>query len=234
MNLTGKRAVVFGGTSGIGLATVDQLAAEGAEVLAASRSAAEKITPVGAASCHSIDVLNREALAAFYEQNGPFDVMVNTTVPSTRAQGPFAEMALDGFQSTFDKLWGYVNTVRLGLTSFDKQASLVLVSGFPARKCPPGASAISTVGNAIEGFVRAIAPEISPRRINVVSPGIIDTPLFPQEGEEREDFLHQATVAHSVPRAGTPDEVAEAVLFLLKNEFTTGTVVNVDGGATLP
>ena len=58
MNLTGKRAVVFGGTSGIGLATVDQLAAEGAEVLAASRSAAEKITPVGAASCHSIDVLN--------------------------------------------------------------------------------------------------------------------------------------------------------------------------------
>ena len=143
-------------------------------------------------------------------------------------------MSLDGFQATFDKLWGYVNSVRLGLPNFNTRASIVLVSGFPARKCPPGASAISTVGNAVEGFVRAVAPEISPMRINVVSPGIIDTPLFPQKGEEREAFFHQATKDLTITRSGTPAEVAEAVLFLLKNDFTTGTVVNVDGGATLP
>jgi NAD(P)-dependent dehydrogenase (short-subunit alcohol dehydrogenase family) len=143
-------------------------------------------------------------------------------------------MTLDGFQSTFDKLWGYVNSVRLGLTSFNAQASLVLISGFPARKCLPGASAISTVGNAIESFVRAIAPEISPRRINAVSPGIIDTPLFTHEGPEREQFLQQATGTHPISRPGTPAEVAQAVLFLIKNDFTTGSVVNVDGGATLP
>ena len=234
MNLTGMRAVVFGGTSGIGLAVVDQLAAEGVDVLAASRTAADKTKPEGQASRHSVDVLNREDLSKFYEDHGPFDIMVNTAVPSSRAQGPFAEMTLDGFQSTFDKLWGYVNSVRLGLASLNTNASIVLVSGFPARKCLPGASAISTVGNAIEGFVRAIAPEISPRRINAVSPGIIDTPLFPQEGVEREEFLQQTTGTHSIPRPGTSAEVAQAVLFLLKNDFTTGTVVDVDGGATLP
>ena len=234
MNLTGKRAVVFGGTSGIGLAIVDQLTAEGADVLAASRTAADAEKPEGGAPRHTVDVLDREALANFYADHGPFDIMVNTAVPSVRAQGPFAEMTLDGFQATFDKLWGYVNSVRLGLASFNTNASIVLVSGFPARKCPPGASAISTVGNAIEGFVRAIAPEISPRRINAVSPGFIDTPLFPQEGVEREEFFQQATGTHPVPRPGTSAEVAQAVLFLLKNDFTTGTVVDVDGGATLP
>lgn len=234
MNLSGKRAVVFGGTSGIGLAIVERLAAEGVEVIAASRTAAKRKVPQPRASRHSVDVLDREALAHFYENHGPFDIMVNTAVPSGRAQGPFAEMTLDGFQSTFDKLWGYVNSVRLGLTSFNAYASLVLVSGFPARKCLPGSSAISTVGNAIEGFVRAIAPEISPRRINAVSPGIIDTPLFAQEGMEREQFFQQATGTHPIPRAGTPAEVAQAVLFLIKNDFTTGSVIEVDGGATLP
>ena len=82
MNLTGKRAVVFGGTSGIGLAIVDQLTAEGADVLAASRTAADAEKPEGGAPRHTVDVLDREALANFYADHGPFDIMVNTAVPS--------------------------------------------------------------------------------------------------------------------------------------------------------
>lgn len=234
MNLKGKRAVVFGGTSGIGLATVKQLAAAGASVIAASRSAEERSIPDEGVIRRSVDILDRDALSSFYGEAGPFDLMVNTAVPAGREQGPFAEMNLDGFQATFNKLWGYVNTVHLGLPHFSEQASLVLVSGFPARKCKPGGSAISTVGNAVEGFVRAIAPEIAPRRINAVSPGMIDTPLFPQEGHEREEFFELTTGDHSIPRPGLPREVAEAILFLLRNDFTTGTIVDVDGGALLP
>ena len=112
--------------------------------------------------------------------------------------------------------------------------SIVLISGFPARKANPGMAAISTVGNAVEGFVRAVAPELAPRRINVVAPGVIDTPIFPVAGEQRAGFLKQATARYVIPRAGTADEVADAVLFLLRNEFTTGTTVDVDGGALLP
>ena len=88
-------------------------------------------------------------------------------------------MALDGFQGSFRKLWGYTNSVHAALPHLADDAAIVLVGGAPARKCPPGYSAISTVGNAVEGFCRAIAVEIAPRRINVVAPGVIDTPMFP-------------------------------------------------------
>lgn len=233
MNLAGKRAVVFGGTSGIGRATVEQLVDAETEVFAASRTAEEGEFLDGVVY-HSVDVLDREALATFFTDTGPFDILVNSAVPAGRAQGPFPEMDLDSFQATFNKLWGYVNSVRLGLEHLTENASIVLVSGFPARKCKPGASAISTVGNAVEGFVRAIAPEIAPKRINVVSPGIIDTPLFTHEGVERDAFFQQAVGDNAIPRPGRAEEVAQAVLFLLRNDFTTGTVVDVDGGALLP
>jgi NAD(P)-dependent dehydrogenase (short-subunit alcohol dehydrogenase family) len=111
---------------------------------------------------------------------------------------------------------------------------ITLVSGSPARKCQPGMSAISTVGNAVEGFVRAVAPEIAPRRINAVSPGLIDTPMFPLEGSDREEFLKQATARNLIKRAGTAAEVAAGIRFVIENDFVTGTVVDVDGGALLP
>jgi NAD(P)-dependent dehydrogenase (short-subunit alcohol dehydrogenase family) len=95
-------------------------------------------------------------------------------------------------------------------------------------------SAISTVGNAVEGFVRAVAPELAPRRINVVAPGIIDTPMFPVSGDARNAFLESATGGNLIKRAGTPDEVAMAILFTVRNDFVTGTTVDVDGGALLP
>ena len=119
-------------------------------------------------------------------------------------------MDLDGFQLSFRKLWGYTNSVRLGTEYLPDDGAIVLVSGFPARKSNPGSSAISTVGNAVEGFVRAIAPEIAPRRINIVCPGTIDTPMFPVQGEAREEFLSRATANILIPRAGTADEVASA------------------------
>jgi NAD(P)-dependent dehydrogenase (short-subunit alcohol dehydrogenase family) len=236
--LTNKRAVILGGTSGIGLATARQLVAAGAEVIAAGRSS-ERIESAMAATgdavtYRTVDVLDRAALATFFADHGPFDILVNSAVPGGRAQGPFPEMDLDAFQATFNKLWGYANSVRLGLEHLAADGCIVLVSGFPARKCKPGASAISTVGNAVEGFVRAIAPEIAPRRINAVSPGLIDTPLVPQEGEARDTFFARAVADHVIPRPGSPDEVAEAILFLIRNDFTTGTVVDVDGGALLP
>ena len=75
------------------------------------------------------------------------------------------------FNSPFAKLWGYVNAVRLGVPHVVERGAIVLISGSPARRCRPGMSTISTVGNAVEGFVRAIAPEIAPKRINVSRPG---------------------------------------------------------------
>ena len=237
MELTGRRAIVLGGTSGIGLAVVERLLAAGAEVTAGGRSeanVASASTAAPGARFQTIDVLDRDALERCFADSAPFDVLVNAATGGERATGPFLEMDLDGFQGSFRKLWGYVNSVRIGAPHMTEDGSIVLISGSPARKCQPGMSAISTVGNAVEGFVRAIAPELAPRRINVVSPGIIDTPMFPVEGDARDQFLSNATARNVIKRAGSPDEVAQGVMFLLENDFVTGTTIDVDGGALLP
>ena len=142
-------------------------------------------------------------------------------------------MDLDDFQGSFAKLWGYTNAVRIGADRLADDGAIALVSGSPARRCIPGMLAISTVGNAVEGFARALAPEITPKRINVVSPGLIDTPMVPLQGDEREAHYRTVTSGNLIPRAGQPEEVAEAILFVLSNEFVTGTTVDVDGGALL-
>jgi NAD(P)-dependent dehydrogenase (short-subunit alcohol dehydrogenase family) len=144
--------------------------------------------------------------------------------------GPFAEMDLDGFEGSFRKLWGYVNATRLVLEHLSPSGSITIVSGSPARKCKPGMSAISTVGNAVEGFGRAVAAEITPRRMNVVSPGLIDTPMFTGAKEQLATLAKDTLIA----RPGRPEEVAQAILLTLTNEFMTGTVIDVDGGAVLP
>ena len=238
MDLEGKRAIVLGGTSGIGLAVTRQLEAAGATVIAGSRSQSnvdEAGSVTGdAVSFRIIDVLDREALTALFEGQEGFDILVNAATGGERASGPFLQMDLDGFQGSFRKLWGYTNSVRLGTAHMAPEGAITLVSGYPARKANPGSSAISTVGNAVEGFARAIAPEIAPRRINVVSPGIIDTPMFAAEGEAREQFLTNATRNMLIKRAGTADEVASAILLTLENDYMTGTTIGVDGGALLP
>ena len=238
MDLEGKRAIVLGGTSGIGLAVTRQLEAAGVGVVAGSRSEsnmdqARSVTGEGV-SLRTIDVLDRAALTGLFEEQEGFDILVNAATGGERASGPFLQMDLDGFQGSFRKLWGYTNSVRLGTAHMAPEGAITLVSGYPARKANPGSSAISTVGNAVEGFVRAIAPEIAPRRINVVSPGIIDTPMFAAQGEAREQFLANATRNMLIKRAGTADEVASAILLTLRNDYMTGTTIDVDGGALLP
>lgn len=228
--MTAKKALVFGGTSGIGLETVRLLRDAGAEVIALSRRGKPERSVEGL-SYETADVLDRDGLQAIFEKHQGFHYLVNAATGGPRAIGPFLEMDLDGFQGSFAKLWGYVNTVRLGASHMAKDGAIVLISGYPARKWRPGVLAIGTVGNAVEGFIKLVANEIAPLRINGVSPGLIDTPMFAMEGQARQDYMSETTKNNLIARAGKPDEVASAVMFLLNNEFVTGTIVDVDGGA---
>ena len=231
-NIKGKKAIVLGGTSGIGLSVSRQLRDAGATVIATSRRATIEGDSTGI-SLESCDILDRDGLATLFKKHAPFDFMVCAATGGARARGPFLEMDLDGFQGSFAKLWGYTNAVRIGTKHMTEDGAIVLVSGYPARKCTAGMVAISAVGCAVEGFARGIAAEIAPRRINLVSPGVIDTPMFPVEGDGRAAYFENTTAGHIIPRAGQPDEVAQGVLFVLSNQFVTGTTIDVDGGAIL-
>jgi NAD(P)-dependent dehydrogenase (short-subunit alcohol dehydrogenase family) len=230
MDINGKKAIVFGGTSGIGLSATQMLSDKGAHVIAVSRNP-EKLKEVPKnVTTKKINVLDREAIEQFFEEEGEYDILVNSATGGSRAVGPFLGMDLDGYKASFDKLWGYTNVVRYGTKSLKNDGNIVLVSGSPARKCRPGQIAISSVGGAVEAFARGIAPEIAPKRINIVSPGIIDTPMSPLQGNERKDYYKNVTNNNLIPRAGTPDEVAKGIIFAIENEFITGTTIDIDGG----
>ena len=231
MEIENKKALVFGGTSGIGLATCEQLVEKGADVIAISRDPSKaNSVKHNRLSFERCDVRIEEDVKKIFEKHAPFDILISAATGGSRAAGPFLEMDMLGFKSSFDKLWGYANIVRFGTNYLSSDGTIVLVSGAPARRMKPGQIALSAVGGAVENLVRGVAKEIAPKRINSVSPGLIDTPMFSQEGEDRKIFLNSLTEANTIKRAGKPEEVAKGIIFVIENEFVTGTIVDVDGG----
>ena len=231
MDISGKKAVVFGGTSGIGLETTKLLADAGATVVAVSRDPSKAGKMPANVSTQSCDVLDGAAVESLLNELGPIDILVSAATGGGRAIGPFLEMDMDGFKASFDKLWGYANVVRYGAKHVTDGGSVTLVSGSPARNCRPGQIALSSVGGAVEAMVRALAREVAPRiRVNVVSPGTIDTPMVALQGDERKAIYEKMTGGNLIPRAGQPEEVAKGLIFVIENDFVTGTTVDVDGG----
>ena len=91
---------------------------------------------------------------------------------------------------------------------------------------------ISSAKAGVEGLAKSAAKTYSRKniRVNTVSPGLIDTPMFSQEGADRKAFIDSVTASHSIKRAGKPEEVAKGIIFVIENDFVTGTIVDVDGG----
>ena len=127
MKVEGKKAVVFGGTSGIGLATVQTLEKLGASAVAISRNPdrARGDVPKGV-TLRSCDVRDAAAVAALLKELAPFDILVCAATGGERAVGPFLGMDIDGYKRSFDKLWGYANCVRFGAEHLSKAGASVL------------------------------------------------------------------------------------------------------------
>lgn len=242
MSWTGKRVVVLGGTSGIGLACVKQAAEAGAEVWSGGRNEQRRqraASSLGALS-HRIhwveaDIQDPEGLERLCTEAAPIDALILAATGTERAVGPFMSMAMEGFRRSFGKLWGYANAVQAGVPHLSEDGAIVMVGGAVARKCPPGMIAISSVGNAVEGFCRALAAEIAPRRVNVVAPGLINTGMFDTvSAEQRQVMFDQAAGNILLGRVGEPDEVAAMILAVASNRYMTGTTVDVEGGSLIP
>jgi|TARA_Y100000310_G_scaffold337045_1_gene423109 NAD(P)-dependent dehydrogenase (short-subunit alcohol dehydrogenase family) len=236
--LENQNVVVIGGTSGIGLATAIAATEHGANVWAASRSeetiAKAKNTAPDSIRFSALDTHDVNGLRELFAEIGTIHHLVSAATGANRTMAPFMEQTAEQFSEAFNKFWGYTNVVRAGVPHLSEDGSVVLVSGVPARKCNPGMSAISCVGNAVEGLGRALALELAPKRVNVVAPGIIDTAMFDRMGDGKAAAFAQMSQNIPLKRVGQANEVANAILFLMTTPFVTGTTIDVDGGQLLP
>ncbi|TXS48716.1 SDR family oxidoreductase [Streptomyces sp. uw30] len=238
MSLRGQRIVVIGGTAGIGLAVAQAAAGEGAQVVVASRrqesvDAALKRLPEGAEG-HVLDATDEEAVRAFFGQVGAFDHLVFTAGESLLMES-LAESDLGRARRFLDtRLWGAYTAVKHGAGSIRPGGSVVLTTGTAARRPMPGTSVAASLCGAMESLTRALALELAPVRVNVVSPGVVRTELWRELPEaEREGLYTSSAASLPVGRVGAPEDVAEAYLYLMRGGYSTGSVVVVDGGGTL-
>jgi len=236
-SLSNTNIVIIGATSGIGLEAARAAAAAGANVWGASRSQ-DKVDRAGRevpeARFTTVDIHDTDALARLFESVGEIHHLVGCATGADRTMAPFLEQTDEQFREAFGKFWGYCNIVRPAAPRLTETGSITLVSGTPARKCNVGMSAISCVGNAVEGLTRALALELAPRRVNVVAPGIIDTGMFDRFGDQKDEILKGMGKNVPLGRVGKPEEVAAAILAAMTGTYMTGATLDVDGGSLLP
>ncbi|WP_409290429.1 SDR family oxidoreductase [Peribacillus sp. SCS-37] len=237
MSLSGKRVVVLGGTSGIGLATAKAFQDQSAQVIIASRSVSKlneaKQVLGGNVEGHEIDFRSEEKVAEFFSRVGKFDHLVVTA--GEGAMGHFSELPVASAKEAFDsKFWGQYISVRSALPYLNKESSITLTSGVYGVRPPEGATTLAAINSAIDGLVRGLSVDLAPIRVNVVSPGIVDTPIYAGMQEDQRLGMFNG-IAQQLPvgRIAKPEDIAETYVYLAKSAFTTGTAVLIDGGAHL-
>lgn len=222
------RAVVIGGSSGIGLATARLARRHGCAVTVLSRNPERGDADVDAVS---IDISDTAAVTAFFEGFGPFEYLVSA--PSVHAVGSLSELDVDAAKLGFDvKLWGPLSAIKAG----DVREAIVLVSGI-ASTMPwrDGRSVVTAaICGAVEAVVRSLAVDLAPVRVNALSPGLVDTPLYADMSPQaRSELYDQYAAVLPAGRVGTAEETADGIWLLLTNGFLTGTTMYVDGGHRL-
>lgn len=228
--LGNQTVVVLGGSSGIGAAVAELAQAEGARVVAISRSGA---APEGVRGV-AVDVADRDALAAALETTGVIHHLVHTV--GARLGSPALEaLGENVLPLAFEtKLFSAIHAVRLALPHLAPDASITLTSGQVSRKYGVGSLVKGAVNAAVDAAGRHLAKELAPRRVNVISPGVVDTSLWGEAGSEaRAATIARVSGALPVRRVGAPQELAQAYLFAMTNGFVTGALIDVDGGGLL-
>jgi len=237
-SLEGKRIILLGGSAGIGLATAMAAGAEGAEVVIASSNqtrmeAALKKLPATAKG-YVVDLSEENQIREFFKTIGKFDHLVYTAGESISI-GAIAESEATHARKYFDiRYWGAYLSVKHGSASIREGGSITLTSGIASARPGKGWSLGASICGAMEGLTRALAIELSPTRVNIVSPGVVKTDLWSSLSASDRDQLYNATAnALPVRKVGDPEEIAQTYLYLMKQPYSTGQVITVDGGGVL-
>jgi len=242
--LDGKIAVITGGNSGIGLATAKRFVSEGANVFIFGRRQNEIDAGVSEIGKNVIgiqgDVSNLADLDRLFDvvkvQKGHLDILFANAGIAQFA--PLGEISEEHFDKIFRiNVKGLLFTVQKALPILEDGGSIILNASIGSSKGVGGSSVYSATKAAVRSFARTWTVDLRDRkiRVNAISPGPIDTPIFSSitQNEEQSE-LFKKNIVNAVPmkRMGSPDEVAKVVSFLASDEssYVTGIELFVDGG----
>jgi NAD(P)-dependent dehydrogenase (short-subunit alcohol dehydrogenase family) len=241
-----KIALITGGSDGIGLATAQRFIAEGAEhvYITGRRQQAldEAVKKIGSKNVTAVrgDVSNLTDLDKLYDlikkQSGRLDIVFANAGLSEVA--PLATITEKHFDDLINaNVKGLLFTVQKALPILVDGASIILNASVSSVKANAGASVYSATKAAVRSFARTWSVDLKERkiRVNVVSPGPIETTMFRSLGnndEEKKAFVDYVTASTAMNRLGTPDEIAKVVVFLASDDssYITGIELFVDGG----
>jgi NAD(P)-dependent dehydrogenase (short-subunit alcohol dehydrogenase family) len=244
--LSGKIALITGGSSGLGLATAKRFVAEGAHVFITGRRQPELDNAVkeigGSVTAVRGDVSNLADLdrlfATIREQKGRLDILFANA--GGGAFAPLGQVTEAQFDKYFDiNVKGTLFTVQKALPLIPAGGAIVVNGSMVSIKGFPGFGVYAATKAALRSFARTWSVDLKGRniRVNVVSPGTVVTPAYKSElgltDEQIEGFAAQAAAVTPLGRTGTPDEIAKTVVFLASDDssFVNGIELFVDGGA---
>ena len=236
--LHNKRVIILGGSSGIGLSVAEQAASQGVKLVVASsnaerlQKAVEKLE--GNAQGHVLDLTDEAAVENFFAKLGAFDHLIFTAGDSLQLQD-LATTDLKQARRAFElRYWAALAAVKYGSRSIRKGGSIVLTTGVAGQRPHKGWVVAASVCGTIEALTRALALELAPIRVNAVSPGVVRTNLWQNmTAAERERLYESVGSSLPVGRVGEAHDIAQAYLFLMQEEFSTGQTLVVDGGTVL-
>jgi NAD(P)-dependent dehydrogenase (short-subunit alcohol dehydrogenase family) len=240
-DMQNQRIVILGGTAGIGLSVARRAAAAGAHVILGSHSAARVEAAVGtvraaggSAEGHALDLRDAAAVRALFARLGPIHHLVYTAGEELLL-APLADLDLAAARRFFElRYWGALAAVKAASPSIARDGSIVLTSGASSRRPHPGFSIGASICGAMEALTRALAVELAPIRVNIVTPGFVDTGLWSNIPREALDKMFaEAAAKLPVGRIGTPDDIAEHYLAFMRGLYVTGQALVVDGGGVL-
>jgi NAD(P)-dependent dehydrogenase (short-subunit alcohol dehydrogenase family) len=236
--LTGKRVIILGGSAGLGLATAKLAASEGAGIVIVSSNqqrinkALEEL-PQGSTG-FAVDLSQEENIKNFFDNIGNFDHLVYTAGENLNLN-IIAETEIEKARQFFNlRFWSAFAAVKYAAPHINKGGSISLTSGVAGARPGSGWSVATSICSAMEGFVRAMAVELAPIRVNCVVPGVVKTNLWGSMSDvDRESLYKNTGDALLLKRVGEADDIALAFTYLIKQQYGTGQNIVVDGGAVL-
>lgn len=237
LSLSGKKVVVVGGKTGIGLGIAHAAYAAGASVTVASRriTSAEERRDLANFEQVTLDICDEAAVRKAFDNIGQFDHLAVTAGPDLGTWGTFMDDDMRGVRSYIEnKFLGSWACARYAAPHLRAGGSITFLTGGLAARHKSGFSAVTSAFVAVESLSGSLALELAPTRVNTIRPGYVDTNLWRVMSDNEREAL-RAKVRESFParHAGTADDIGHAALFLMTNPYVTGTVIEVSGGENL-